>query len=124
MIAPNLQSLQHKVRYALEPDNPHLLHNFAILQITFARQSEDLRTPCLEALFRVLLDTAADEILPAHWRSQCFDSLHKPLSELWNSTGCDEHRCRVIRLCQEMTLIGQYAAHSMNNPHLSNKLSN
>ena len=78
----NWELLALRVRLALAPDEPRVLHHFL-------KQGENLpprsgRTPVSvnEFMAKLLLDTAADTTLPLHWRMQCLDHCYRPLQTL------------------------------------------
>lgn len=115
MIAPYLVSMQDKIRQGSEPDNAALIYEFVHQQIGFAKQARDQEKISYISLFRVLLETAADELLPRHWRSLCMDYVHQPLSLLWELAESDESKWEVVKLCHEFKTVGEFVAPSINN---------
>ncbi|MCH2191537.1 MAG: hypothetical protein MK188_11485 [Gammaproteobacteria bacterium] len=118
MIAPYLAGMQEKIRQGSEPDNASLIYEFVNQQIGFAKQASEQEKNSYISLFRVLLETAADEMLPRHWRSLCMDYIQQPLSLLWELAESDESKWEVVKLCHEFKTIGDYVASSINNPIL------
>ncbi|MFM2348627.1 MAG: hypothetical protein RL654_3380 [Pseudomonadota bacterium] len=76
------QRLALRIRCALTPDEPRLLaQHLAAAQSLVLRghlSAREAATRCLG----LLLDTAADPLLPQHWRQACLDHAARPLAQL------------------------------------------
>ncbi|MEM7360871.1 MAG: hypothetical protein AAF431_17405 [Pseudomonadota bacterium] len=108
-----ISELYRKVRNAEEPDNCGLVL-YALSEYAEAgnRSLVEYRQ-CLFDQFRLLMDTAADECLPAHWRQLCLDQIHRPLGLLWNLADNQYGREEVMRLYTELRVVGDYIAPSL-----------
>lgn len=67
------------IRCALSPDDPWLIERFVAMTPRYFRGSRAPGWRAQEAIFRLLLDTAADQALPWHWRCLCLDHAYRPL---------------------------------------------
>ena len=100
--------LVDKIRCALEPDNPLLVKEY--LRIHEVLLIEDKRA-LLVSHFNLLLDTAADECLPLHWRTLCFDYIHQPLFALQRIAHSAKNKNELAYLFTELRVMGQYLFH-------------
>lgn len=101
-------SLQDKIRFALEPENPGLLSEYLSHHAVRNDMTKTKHQQVLEEQFRLLLDTMADECLPVHWRQQCLDHIYMPLSALWRISDTEKNRTQVRQLFSELRIIGNY----------------
>ncbi|BAN46752.1 hypothetical protein [Metapseudomonas resinovorans] len=69
----------NRIRCALAPDDPWLLERFVSLSSQHFRHGRAPAWRAQEVVFRLLLDTAADQALPWHWRCLCLDHAYRPL---------------------------------------------
>lgn len=107
-----IRALELKVRYAKEPNNPGLITHW----LTLARCADTTYLSLREHYehqFRLLLDTLADELLPAHWRRCCLDNINRPLLAMQRLSASSEHRMYMHRLNYELNVTCHYAAQSM-----------
>lgn len=71
--------LHQKIRRAAEPDNPKLIHQFLNYRLVATMMDREAYREQLVSQFQLLLETIADECLPAHWRCQCLDNIYRPI---------------------------------------------
>lgn len=100
--------LVDKIRRAMEPDNPLLLKEY--LRIQGDISIEEKRSLLLSH-FNLLLDTAADECLPVHWRTLCFDHIHQPLFALQRIAHSIQNKSELALLFKELRVMGHYLFH-------------
>ncbi|MEO9946881.1 hypothetical protein [Paraglaciecola sp.] len=100
--------LEDKIRFGLEPDNPILLKKY--LRVDNGLLVNQKRALLLSH-FALLLDTAADEYLPLHWRIQCYDHIHQPLFSLQRITRSVIEKSELARLFKELRIMGDYLFH-------------
>lgn len=105
------KALAHKIRYALEPDNPGLIKHW--LEVAGSRrlagQPLAVQYWHYERQVRLLLDTIADESLPFAWRCTCLDYIYKPMLALRCLARTSDHQRCVSRLQFEVNQICRYA---------------
>lgn len=68
-----------RIRCALAPDDPWLIERFIAMTPQQFKAGLVPAWRAQEAIFRLLLDTAADPALPWHWRCLCLDHAYRPL---------------------------------------------
>lgn len=68
-----------RIRCALAPDDPWLIERFIAMAPRHFRAGAAPAWRAQEAIYRLLLDTAADTALPWHWRCLCLDHAYRPL---------------------------------------------
>ncbi|WP_133468522.1 hypothetical protein [Paraglaciecola marina] len=100
--------LEDKIRFGLEPDNPTLLKKYLRVD---NRLLVNQKRALLLSHFNLLLDTAADEYLPLHWRTQCYDHIHQPLFSLQRITRSVSEKSELARLFKELRIMGHYLFH-------------
>ena len=79
---PAINQLRHKIRYALEEDNPALVTLWLSMEdsIKSAEASSCWQLYC--AQYQLLIDTLSDDLLPTHWRVCALDNIYRPLCSL------------------------------------------
>lgn len=105
---PSLQSLRHKIRYASEPDNPQLITLWLEMENKPEAQPFKQRWQNYEASVRLLLDTLADELLPAHWRISCLDQIYRPLANLQRLVRTDDDLRHLRQLLYEVQVTSHF----------------
>lgn len=103
-----VENLYQKIRYAEEPDDPQIITRFLTLSANQFNKSKRLRRQCLLIQFQLLLDTAVDEYLPAHWRNLCLNHIYNPLFTLQRLADCKQSQRQVNELFYELRIIGGY----------------
>lgn len=71
-----------RIRCALCPDEPRLLVRYLNEARQLAERQGASPWRIFEACLDLLLRSAEDRALPAHWRAQCLDYAYLPLQEL------------------------------------------
>lgn len=102
------RNLEEKIRFALAPDSPSLLKQYLVLGSSLLVKQKRV---LLRSQFELLLDTAADECLPIHWRILCFDHIHQPLFSLQRITHSDAEKTELACLFKELRVMGYYLFH-------------
>ena len=99
--------LSRVIRFAEQPDNAELIHLYlsfpSIDGTTITKQREHLHSQ-----FKLLIETVADELLPAHWRCQCLDCIYIPLFALQRLANCQHSTQGVQGLFNELRVISHY----------------
>ncbi len=110
----SLEVLRDKIRFGTEPDNPALIRLWFSLDSPNPYQSSisQLRQHH-EEQFKLLLETVADELIPAHWRCLCLDNIYKPLCSLQKISNDEESELRLKRLFNELSITTRYVEHSL-----------
>lgn len=118
MVESNLAQLRHKVRWAVEPDNPQLItHWLARERCCNLRSISQAPCGCCSTArqrrryhfqFQLLLGTVLDDLLPAHWRCSCLDHIYKPLCGLKQLCDNPAREAHVRRLYQELAISSRY----------------
>ncbi|MEG1042547.1 MAG: FagA protein [Pseudomonas sp.] len=86
----NWRWLSRRIRCAMEPDEPRLIdHYLAEGRYLVCCTDTSAWTVALTS-FRLLLDTACDQMLPWHWRCLCLDQAWKPLLQLRKLDGGEQ----------------------------------
>ena len=109
---PSLRVLRNKIRYGTEPDNPTLIRLWFSLDAPNPNCVFQIRRH-FEAQFRLLLETVADELIPAHWRWLCLDNIYKPLCSLQKISDDEESELQLKRLFNELSITARYVEHSL-----------
>lgn len=100
--------IEHMVRQAKDPDNHRLINQFLEQKLAVEQPTKaNLRNHHL-AQFQVLMETLADECLPAHWRCSCLDNIYRPLQALERLADCPQHYQQVLTLTHELRIISHY----------------
>lgn len=93
----NWRWLGHKIRCALEPEEPRLIEYFIAEGRHLARYAVLPAWQVAETTLDLLLDSCRDPILPWHWREQCLDAVWRPLDDLRRISGSDPSRTRRLQ---------------------------
>jgi hypothetical protein len=104
----SLCTLSQKIRFAMEPDNPVLINQFLNFKLNASTPSKVFYREQLLAQFQLLIDTIADELLPAHWRRQCLDNIYRPLHALQRIADSSHSQQQVLTLTHELRIISHY----------------
>ena len=108
-----LDALRMKIRNAEEPNNPTLISQWMNIELP------PFITPSLSCWkvyvdqFNLLLDTFADELIPAHWRQICLDSIYRPLFILKKLEHNTQSKVQVRQLFHELSITSQYVEASL-----------
>ena len=92
----------------MEPDNPLLINQFLNFKLDVITPNKVLYREQLLAQFQLLIDTIADELLPAHWRRQCLDNIYRPLQALQRIADSAHNQQQVLTLTHELRVISHY----------------
>ncbi|MEK8026869.1 MAG: hypothetical protein RLY78_3349 [Pseudomonadota bacterium] len=89
--------LSVRIRCALTPDDPQLIAQYLCLghRLVCSGQLPGWSTARRELC--LLMDTAADPLLPQHWRETCADHAGRALAELDAHAGSQPHRHAELR---------------------------
>jgi hypothetical protein len=101
-------ALEHKIRFALEPDHSAIIRQY--LDLVPTNYSSDITLQRLHFVLQcsLLTETIADELLPAHWRCQCLDHFYLPLGALSRLADNDTSRAQVLSISYEMQIVVGY----------------
>lgn len=103
-----IQSLYQKIRQATEPNNPDLIKQFLDLSLEQVPNSIEDQRNCMLNQYQLLIDTLADEYLPAHWRTQCLDHIYIPLFGLQQLADTNQAQQSVRKLFHELRVTCNY----------------
>jgi hypothetical protein len=103
-----LCTLSQKIRFAMEPNNPLLINQFLNFKLNVSTPNKVFYREQLLAQFQLLIDTIADELLPAHWRRQCLDNIYRPLHALHRIADGTQSKQQVLALTHELRVISHY----------------
>lgn len=99
--------LWRKIRFAKEPDNPALIDHYLDID-TCRLKSFQAQKDHYECQFRLLLETVADELVPAYWRCCCLDHINKPLLKLNRLSKDARHQNYLCKLKYELNMTCHY----------------
>ena len=100
--------MRYAVRHGVEPDDPNLLMQWFSVEETMAEHTKEGQWACLLFQFELLLDTFADVIVPAHWRSLCLDNINRPLRHLGRIADTEDKQFIVEQLFDELRVISHH----------------
>ncbi|NQZ31124.1 MAG: hypothetical protein HRU06_07595 [Oceanospirillaceae bacterium] len=105
---PAINQLRHKIRYALEEDNPGLVTLWLSMEdsVKSAEISSCWHLYC--AQYKLLIDTLSDDLLPKHWRVCCLDNIYRPLSSLQRIAITHDQRQHLNKLYYELRVISLF----------------
>ena len=92
----------------MEPDNPQLITQFLNFKLNVSTPNKAFYREQLLAQFQLLIDTIADELLPAHWRRHCLDNIYRPLHALHRLADGTQSKQQVLALTHELRVISHY----------------
>ncbi|GAB2585641.1 hypothetical protein [Nitrincola alkalisediminis] len=75
----SLEQLRTMIRQAQCPDDPLLIYRWFSLENEALPDHHKEKFAHYEQQFRLLLETLADEVLPAQWRIFCLENINRPL---------------------------------------------
>jgi hypothetical protein len=110
LLAPKsfVTALEHKIRFALEPDNATILRQY--LDILPLEHCNNIASQRRHYILQcgLLTETIADELLVAHWRRQCLDHFYLPLGALTRLADNDSSKAQVLAVSYEMQIVTEY----------------
>jgi|TARA_B110000902_G_C14271953_1_gene573525 hypothetical protein len=101
-------ALEHKIRFALEPDHSAIIRQYLDLVPTNYSNDITLQRLYFVSQCSLLTETITDELLPAHWRCQCLDHFYLPLGALSRLADNDTSRAQVLSISYEMQIVVGY----------------
>ncbi len=105
-----------RIRCALQPDEPRLLDQHEFHGIQLAQQGWIEPWRLTASTLELLLDTAADQALPWHWRSLCLDHAWRPLLGM-QQLACDLAQQRTLnRLRNRLATLRLQPSLTFNEP--------
>ncbi len=105
---PAINQLRHKIRYALDDDNPSLLPLWLAMEDSLNCCDNSANWQLYHAEYRLLLDALSDDLLPVHWRSWCLDNIYKPLMSLQRIAISEEQSQQLNRLFYELRVVSHF----------------
>ncbi|WP_051216054.1 hypothetical protein [Ferrimonas futtsuensis] len=108
-----MDALARQIRRATEPDNHDLIECWLGQEPCRHLKNACGRCECCpvqrqrhhyETQFRLLLDTALDELLPSCWREACLNQIYRPLFQLKRLAGNEREQLHVQALQRELTI--------------------
>ncbi|BDY05983.1 hypothetical protein [Ferrimonas sp. YFM] len=112
-----MDALARQIRRASEPDNHDLIECWLGQEPCRHLKQACGRCDCCpmqrqrrhyEGQFRLLLDTALDELLPSHWREACLNQIYRPLFQLKRLASSEKERLHVQALQRELTITTRF----------------
>lgn len=94
-----------QVRLCAYPDEPRLIEHFLDLGRHMLAQQRMSAWDLAWQSAQLLLDTAADQALPPHWRTLCLDHLYIPLDELARCADSAERQQRLAGLRWRLAML-------------------
>ncbi|EPJ45962.1 MAG: hypothetical protein OFPII_23020 [Osedax symbiont Rs1] len=105
---PAINQLRHKIRYALDDDNPGLLPLWLAMEESLDCCCNSANWQLYHAEYRLLLDALSDDLLPGHWRSWCLDNISKPLMSLQRIAISREQSQQLNKLFYELRVVSHF----------------
>lgn len=106
---PAINALRRKVRHGSEANHPELVRIWLDAEDAhLTEHSPEQRWQLQCAIFKLLLDTFADDLVPSHWRCLCLDHLYLPLGELSRRANSGTQQQQLRELRHEMRVTSQY----------------
>ena len=101
-------ALEHKIRFALEPDNSIILRQY--LDFLPTEFCDDIASQRRHFIMQcgLLTETIADELLPSHWRRQCLDHFYLPLGALTRLADNHSSKAQILAISYEMQIVTEY----------------
>jgi len=105
---PAINQLRHKIRYALEEDNPSLVMLWLSMEESVRHMDSSANWQLYCAQFKLLIDTLSDDLLPKHWRICALDNIYKPLSSLQRIAKNPDQQQHLNKLYYELRVISNF----------------
>ncbi len=105
---PAINQLRHKIRYALEEDNPSLVMLWLSMEESVRHMDPNANWQLYCAQFKLLIDTLSDDLLPKHWRICALDNIYKPLSSLQRIAKNPDQQKHLNKLYYELRVISNF----------------
>jgi hypothetical protein len=105
---PAINNLRHKVRYALEENNPALISLWLSMEDIIKDGTTIGNWQFYCAQYKLLIDALSDDLLPKHWRVCCLDSIYRPLSSLHHLAIDTQKQRQLNRLYYELRVITHF----------------
>ncbi len=106
----DLIAMRHAVRYGEQPDSPHLIQRWLVLEeLVFPHSCNCVRRRVYRREYDLLLEAIADELVPESWRQLCMDYSHHPLNGLSSIATKPHQRRSVNRLQWQLRTIASYS---------------
>jgi len=100
--------LYRKIRNAENPNNPELIRQYLTQTPLLEPNTKEACRAHLVKQFKLILDTVADDYLPAHWRCLCLDHIYLPLHALQRLADCKQSKRQLVLLSNELRVISHY----------------
>lgn len=113
-LSPAQEVLKHKIRYAVEPDNPMLVKLWLGTDLEESLSHSLMRRQYLSQ-FNLLLETVLDELIPTHWRRICLDNIYLPLCGLKKLVNDDDSEKQLQNLFNELAISTRYVERSLSS---------
>lgn len=105
---PAINQLRHKIRYALEEDNPSLVMLWLSMEESVRSSDSSASWQLYCAQFKLLIDTLSDDLLPKHWRICALDNIYKPLCSLQRIANNSAQQQHLNKLYYELRVISNF----------------
>jgi len=111
---PAINQLRHKIRYAIDENNPALVALWLSMEESIKDSSVASHWQLYSAQYKLLIDVLSDDLLPKHWRMHCLDNIYIPLSSLRRIANNEMHRQQLSMFYHELRVISHYFQNSLS----------
>jgi hypothetical protein len=105
---PAINQIRHKIRYALDENNPGLVELWLSMEESLKGRSIASSWLLYSAQYKLLIEVLSDDLLPKHWRVCCLDNIYKPLSSLGRIAINEAQRQQLNKFYYELRVISHY----------------